>query len=877
MTKTCTTCPYCGVGCGVVADQSNGQVTIKGDPDHPANFGRLCSKGSALAETIGSEDRLLHPEVHGKQSDWDLALGIVADQFSRAIEEHGPGSVALYVSGQILTEDYYIANKLMKGFIGTANIDTNSRLCMASSVVGHKRAFGSDTVPGLYEDFEKADQIVLVGSNLAWCHPVLFQRIMAEKEKRPELRLIVIDPRRTRTADVADQWLPIEADGDSALFNGLLTHLSENNAIDHEYVQDHVSGFAQALDAAKQDDGMLEENTGLSKEQLSQFYNAFTETEKTVTIYSQGVNQSVGGTDKVNAILNCHLATGRIGREGMGPFSITGQPNAMGGREVGGLATMLAAHMDLNNTDHQNIVQEFWGSPHIASSVGLKAIEMFEAVKSGQIKAIWIMGTNPADSLPMAGDVEAALKACPFVVVSDVVSQTDTLRHAHVKLPSLAWGEKTGTVTNSERRISRQCGFMTAPGSAKADWWQLAEVAKRMGFEAEFTFANAAAVFKEHSALSGFKNNGTRDFDISAYSEISDEEYETLSPFIWPQPKAGSPKTRFFEKGNFYTDDKKARMLPISTAQKISTPKGQFTLNSGRVRDHWHTMTRTGRSFTNSTHLSEPFCEIHPDDAEGLGIKPASLVNVLTKNASVTLRALLTDRQRRGEVFVPIHWTDQYASSARIGQLVASDRDPFSGQPALKMSTVSLQPAPMKTFGFCISTQKPNFSNQPDYWAFAKTAKGWRVEFASETTLALSQVTDALKITSQPSLSVQDNASSSGSGVWLSDGVLTTGIWLARDPVSLSRSLVVGELGNRLEPTQAAQMLAGRAPANAPDKGPIICSCEQVGANEIRAAVQQGANDINAIGAACGAGTNCGSCRSELKSFLDEVVPIAAE
>ena len=340
-----TTCPYCGVGCGVRAEiAADGRVSVRGDPAHPANFGRLCSKGSALIETIDLEGRLLHPQIGDRRASWNDALELVASTFSRTIAEHGPDSVAFYVSGQLLTEDYYVANKLMKGFIGSANIDTNSRLCMASSVAGHRRAFGADVVPGTYEDLELADLVVLVGSNLAWCHPVLYQRIAAAKEKRPEMRVVLVDPRRTMTADIADLHLPIRADGDGALFAGLLAWLADHEAVDHDYVVAHTAGFNEALSAACSEgfDGIVEQ-TGLQADQLADFYALFAGASKVVTVYSQGVNQSSIGTDKVNAIINCHLATGRIGKPGMGPFSVTGQPNAMGGREVGGLANMLAA------------------------------------------------------------------------------------------------------------------------------------------------------------------------------------------------------------------------------------------------------------------------------------------------------------------------------------------------------------------------------------------------------------------------------------------------------------------------------------------------------------------------------------------------------
>ncbi|MDP3524815.1 MAG: molybdopterin-dependent oxidoreductase, partial [Hoeflea sp.] len=441
-----TTCPYCGVGCGVLATlEEGGAVTITGDPDHPANHGLLCSKGSALGETVDLDGRLLHPEIAGERAAWDTALDLVASKFAQAIAEHGPDSVAFYVSGQLLTEDYYVANKLMKGFIGSANIDTNSRLCMASSVAGHRRAFGSDTVPGTYEDLELADLVVLTGSNLAWCHPVLYQRLAAAKAARPEMKVVLIDPRRTMTADLADLHLAIAPDGDVSLFLGLLAHLADNGFVDATYVGAFTTGLEEAVAIARaQGLADLATQTGLPGADLEAFFALWAGSERVVTVYSQGVNQSATGTDKVNAIINCHLATGRIGRPGMGPFSVTGQPNAMGGREVGGLATMLAAHMDIENPDHRDRVQRFWKSPVIASRPGLKAVDMFEAVGDGRIKAIWIMATNPVVSMPDADAVEAALKACPFVVVSDIMAETDTIRHAHVKLPSLGWGEKDG-------------------------------------------------------------------------------------------------------------------------------------------------------------------------------------------------------------------------------------------------------------------------------------------------------------------------------------------------------------------------------------------------------------------------------------------------
>jgi len=447
MSKTCTTCPYCGVGCGVVASlEKDGNVAIKGDETHPANFGKLCSKGSALGETLGLEDRLLYPQVKGKRVAWDAALEAVASGFSNAIEKYGPDSVAFYVSGQLLTEDYYIANKFMKGYIGSGNIDTNSRLCMASSVVGHKRAFGADIVPGCYEDLEQADLIVLTGSNLAWCHPVLYQRIMTAKAQRPEMKIIVIDPRETASCDVADMHLALKPGSDVALFQGLFNYLDRHGFSDSDFISAHTENYESALRAAiEYSVEYTSQLTELSPEQLEAFYSLFAQTPKTVTIYSQGVNQAVDGTDKVNTIINCHLLTGRIGKVGAGPFSVTGQPNAMGGREVGGLANQLASHMEIGNPEHRDLLQRFWGSPAMIDKAGLKAVDLFEAIHAGQIKAVWIMATNPVDSLPDADRVREALHKCDMVVVSDIYGHTDTVACADIVLPSTGWGEKDGT------------------------------------------------------------------------------------------------------------------------------------------------------------------------------------------------------------------------------------------------------------------------------------------------------------------------------------------------------------------------------------------------------------------------------------------------
>ena len=688
-----STCPYCGVGCGVIVSPEG----VRGDPEHPANFGRLCSKGSALAETLDDSNRLLHPSIDGEEADWDAALSLVASRFQKAIAEHGPDSVAFYVSGQFFTEDYYVANKLMKGFIGSGNIDTNSRLCMASSVAGHIRAFGEDVVPGNYEDFEQADLVVLVGSNTAWCHPVLFQRLNAARSIRGT-KVVVIDPRRTATCEGADLHLPLAAGTDVALFAGLLVYLSKAGSFDQDWIDAHTSGLEVSLDTARQFAGSVEQVAAITKvtpEAIRSFYAMFAKTDRSLTIYSQGVNQSSAGTDKVNAIINCHLATGRIGRPGMGPFSVTGQPNAMGGREVGGLANQLAAHMSFNDADIDRIGR-FWKAANIAHRPGLKAVDLFDAVLEGRIKAIWIAATNPAVSMPRADLVRQSLEVCPFVVVSDCWP-TDTTKYANVVLPAAGWSEKDGMVTNSERRISRQRSFRPPPGQAKSDWWMFAEVGRRMGWAAAFAYTNAAKVFREHAALSAFENDGRRVFDIGALASLTDAEYDDCEPLQWPLPAGGQLENgRLFSKGGFPLLDGRARFVQTEYRPVSSKPDRQrpFVLNTGRIRDQWHTMTRTGLVPRLMTHREEPFLELSPHDATKLCVGDGDLVRLETHHGATILRTKSNLGQRPGEVFVPMHWTDQFVANGPIGKLVAGICDPVSGQPELKATPVKLAPVP---------------------------------------------------------------------------------------------------------------------------------------------------------------------------------------
>lgn len=870
MTGTRTTCPYCGVGCGVIArPDDKGTVAIRGDGDHPANFGRLCSKGSALGETLSLDDRLLHPVVGGARATWDRALSLVARHFAEAIRDHGPDSVAFYVSGQILTEDYYVANKLMKGFIGSANIDTNSRLCMASSVAGHKRAFGSDTVPGTYEDLEQADLVVLTGCNLAWCHPVLFQRLAAAKAARPALCIVTIDPRRTATSELADLHLGLAPGSDVALFAGLLRHLDAVEAIDHRYVRDHTAGLADALSAAAAlDVAAVARITGLAPGDVAEFYRLFSTTERVVTVYSQGVNQSSAGTDKVNAILNCHLATGRIGRPGMGPFSVTGQPNAMGGREVGGLANQLAAHMDLGDESHRILVRDFWQAPRLAAGPGLKAVDLFEAVHDGRIRALWIMATNPVASLPEADRVAAALARCPFVTVSDVVRETDTTRYAHVLLPSTAWGEKDGTVTNSERRISRQRAFLPTPGETRHDWQQMAEVARRLGF-AGFDWPNAAAVYREHAALSAHGNGGTRDFDIGAHAEIADAAYDRLAPFQWPLPAGGTSRARFFADGRFYTADGRARIVATPLRPPRSRPAADrpLILNTGRVRDQWHTMTRTGKAARLTSHYAEPFLEIHPHDARALGLGAADIARVDSEHGHALLRVLITGRQRPGSVFAPLHWTGQQASKARIDALVAAHVDPLSGQPESKFTPVAVRKFTAGWYGFAISRALPA-PDAIDYWALAPAEGGYRLELAGMGPVAdLDQLLPP--VADGEILSYRDETRGIRRQARFEQGRLVAALFTGPEPVETARGWLIGQLGQALEGPARLRLLAGRAGDGAADPGAIVCACFSVGVNQIAGAIKAGACTVDAIGACLKAGTNCGSCRMEIGRLID--------
>ncbi len=881
-----TACPYCGVGCGVLAKiGEDGTVAVRGDPKHPANRGSLCSKGTALGLTLGLEGRVLHPEVAGKRASWECALDLVAQKFADAIAAHGPDSVAFYVSGQLLTEDYYVANKLMKGFIGSANIDTNSRLCMSSSVAGHRRAFGEDIVPGVYEDFDEADLVVLVGSNLAWCHPIIHQRVMAARDTRGT-KIVVVDPRRTATAEGADLHLALNPGTDVLLFNGLLAHIARTNAFDTAFVDASTTGFHEAMAVAAADAAKIEDvatGCGLPPADIAAFYDLFARTQRTITVYSQGVNQSAHGTDKVNAIINCHLATGRVGKPGGGPFSVTGQPNAMGGREVGGLANQLAAHMSFESASEIARVGRFWNAPNIAQHAGLKAVDMFRAAADGRIKALWIMGTNPAVSMPDAVRVRAALKACEFVAVTDVV-RTDTAAFAHVFLPAATWGEKDGVVTNSERRLSRQRSFLPAPGEARPDWRIICDVAARMGFGAAFDYTSPAAIFREHAALSAFENEGERLFDLGAFAHLEDEAYESLPPRLWPAPATGATPVRLLGDGRFPTKDGRARFTPVRQEGPALGRDEAFplALNSGRLRDQWHTMTRTGAVPRLGAHAPEPAVDLHPHDAAAARINDGDLVRLSTRYGFVRVKARITHEQRPGHAFLPMHWSGRFAANAAAGTLSTPLADAFSGQPELKHVPARVDREQVAWEGLLVSRRDLRPTGLV-HWSRRAVNGGWIYLFAGTEKPDEGILLARAFVSGIPASRLMEYTDRRGQryrAAALDEGGAVTDVLLVAGPGLVPTHewfLTLLESRRALRKEERLALLSGCPPETAPALGRIVCACFNVGINQLTAAVAAGCVTVEQIGAALSAGTNCGSCRPEIRNIINGPRAHAAE
>jgi assimilatory nitrate reductase catalytic subunit len=700
--------------------------------------------------------------------------------------------------------------------------------------------------------------------------------MLAAKENNPACKIVVIDPRRTATCEGADLHLPLRSGSDSVLFNGLFAFLAGSNAVDRGFVGNCTTGVVDALkQVAGQTVAQTAATCGLTEGAVGLFFDWFTRTERVVTLYSQGINQSSSGVDKVNAIINCHLLTGRIGRPGMGPFSLTGQPNAMGGREVGGLANQLAAHMEIENPSHRELVQRFWRAPVIAEKAGLKAVDMFDAIADGRIKAVWIISTNPVVSLPDADRARAALDACELVVVTDCMRDTDTTRHADVLLPALAWGEKDGTVTNSERRISRQRPFLAAPGEARADWRIVCDVATRMGY-AGFDYASAAAVFREHAGLSGFENDGRRDFDISALAALDDVAYDALAPVQWPvtsEHPAGTP--RMFGSQTFFTPDRKARFVPVAprAARHATSRDFPLVLNTGRVRDQWHTMTRTGKTGRLLSHVFEPYAEFHPDDARQAGVQNDGLVRLTSNWGEMIARVVVTADQRRGCVFVPMHWNEAFAGEGprqRAGQsggrsaVRPAGVEAHAGQGrSIRAEMARLHPEPaMRSSVRWVaigSTARPARARGLEL-ALDVRPESWRDWARAQLGL------DGVEI---EWLAYRDPAAGRFRYAAVRDGRLAGCVFIAPDHALPSRAWLTGLFAEQqLSANARMSLLAGRPFGAGEDVGPIVCSCFSVGRHQITAEIRKGAASVEAIGRCLKAGTNCGGCKPEIGKLI---------
>ncbi|SHN31385.1 ferredoxin-nitrate reductase [Cyclobacterium lianum] len=689
-----TTCSYCGVGCGIeVQKNKKGKISIQGDPGHPVNKGMLCSKGRNLHYVVeDTSDRLLHPQMRWGKShplekvDWDTAIERASAVFRSIIKVHGPDAVAFYVSGQCLTEEYYLVNKLTKGFLGTNNIDTNSRLCMSAAVMGYLQTLGEDCVPIAYEDIELADCFFVAGANPAWCHPILWRRIELHKEANPEVKIIVVDPRSTQTCSIADMHLQINPGTDEVLYHALGRCLIEQGDIDLNFIADHTDGFeaykVRVFQTSIQEAAQI---CGLPTSDIHAAASCIGNAQGFLTLWTMGLNQSADGVNKNLALIDLNLITGHIGKPGSGPFSLTGQPNAMGGREVGGMATLLAAHRKLNDATDRAKVAGYWGVDGISEKPGKTATQIFDGLADGTIKAVWIICTNPLVSMPDAQRIEAALKKARFVVVQDISNSNESIPFADLVLPAAGWGEKEGTMTNSERRISHLSQFTKAPGEALPDAEILIRFAKKMGFHG-FDFDGMAGVYAEYCQMT----KGTN-IDISGLDYDYLKQNGTVQ---WPFPDKSQGETkRLFTDKKFYTANGRAQIKVSGPKHYYEMPSPAFPLilTTGRVRDQWHTMTRTGKVNKLNKHIPGPYLEIHPEDAAQRGILQGSTVLVSGKRGEVRVHAQITDKIKKGLLFLPMHWGKIMGKDfARANNLTGNSIDPVSRQPDFKYSAVQV-------------------------------------------------------------------------------------------------------------------------------------------------------------------------------------------
>ena len=820
--EVATTCCYCGVGCGVLAkvEKKNEIVSVRGDPRHPANRGHLCAKGLSLHKADPSF-RGLYPQIGKERVSWDRALDHVAAKFSETVAQHGPDSVAFYISGQLLTEDYYVFNKLAKGLIGTNNVDTNSRLCMASAVSGYKQTLGADAPPACYEDLDTAECAFIAGSNTAWAHPVLFRRLEAAKPKH----LIVVDPRRTETARAATLHLQIVPGTDVALFSGMLHVMRRQRWCDDEYIRAHTENFEALEDFPLQKAAAL---CGVPADDLFEAARVFALSKATLSLYCQGLNQSSSGTAKNAALINLHLATGQIGKPGAGPFSLTGQPNAMGGREVGGMANLLSAHRDLSSATDRNEVAALWGVRSVPQRPGKTAVEMFEAIRKGEIKAVWIACTNPAQSLPDQNLVHEALERAELVVVQDAYRHTETTAYADVFLPAAGWGEKEGTVTNSERRISRVRAAVPPPGEARADWQIAVDFARRLSAEGRrlFPYESAESVFNEHR-----ETTRGRDLDITGLS------YALLAargPQQWPFPEgAAAGRKRLYEDGVFPTPSGRARFVPTPYAPVAEDADESYPLRltTGRLRDQWHTMSRTGTVASLFAHEPEPRVGAHPEDLARLGLVEGDLVKLASRRGHVFLRVTDDADLARGVVYVPMHWGARFLGGAGrrgINELTIAALDPSSRQPELKHCAVRMEKADLPWR--LIATSGP-----ADLAALMKETE----PFMSAAPYAVRALVGRERPALRLSLAAEKASADLLSRI---RGVFGEG--------ALVRS------GDASDPWLKA--------GGAPERGRTVCNCFDVAENDIKIFLGE-SKSLEALQASLKCGTNCGSCVPELR------------
>ena len=897
--ETRSTCCYCGVGCGVIIEHDRDRITgVRGDPEHPANFGRLCTKGSTLHLSARQDTRALHPELRATRElprtrvSWDDALEHAADRFAAIVREHGPDAVAFYISGQLLTEDYYVFNKLAKGLIGTNNVDTNSRLCMSSAVTAYKQTLGADAPPCSYEDIDHTDCLLIAGGNPAYAHPIVYRRIEDARKANPAMKMIVVDPRRTDTAADADLHLPLLPGTDIWLYSAMLHVLLWEGLADERFISAHTEGFPELRRHVRDiTPAIASEICGLRSEDIVTAARWFGESKAAMSMWCQGLNQSHHGTHNGTALIALHLATGQIGRPGAGPFSLTGQPNAMGGREVGGMATLLSAHRDLASPADRDEVARFWGVPDVPAKPGLTAVELFDAVRDGRVKAVWIACTNPAHSMPDQARIVEALQAAEFVVVQDASRSTESAAFADLLLPATTWGEKDGTVTNSERRITHVQPALPAPGEARADWLIVRDFAHLLGPRLDkdattlFPYASAAEVFAEHA-----ESTRGRDLDISGLSHAL---LDRIGPQQWPFPdsaRSGTP--RLYTDQHFATPNGRARFVvptTATTAEKIDA-RYPLHLNTGRLRDHWHCMSRTGQVARLYSHVDEARVELHADDLARRGLADGDLVQVKSRRGQIVLRAHASEAQRPGSAFVAMHWGRNMLSSSGANALTAGRVDPHSKQPELKHAAIQVSRADLPYQALLLRTEASDEAAQRQTllrmealapllgrFAYASLSMAGRERPALVLRIAhdqplpdewLGELDRVCGLDDPACLVYRDARRDITKRALIEDGLLT-GMRLTGETVAAAwlREVMVGR-----QPTADLRrwLFAPLAtpPVAAKSRGRIICNCLDVAEPDIAHAIAGGA-DLDALQTTLRCGTSCGSCVPELKRMLD--------